>query len=256
MEILAEKLIWKNPDRFKNHRERTWSRPEEKNDLPPLLNWLQNTLLIWESSKRVNFAIPKALRKTFRNLTHHTDKKLNNDGSRRKRRNQRIKTLVEICNYLLEYTNIQTNHNHLKFLEIQRTKEHDTSIIGIVRNTGFSETAVKLSLQLLTECGFLKTLRRKYIKANGDMVEIPACRQFTESFFKTFGLSSMLKKQKKNKDKEGQHQKINAQATRTVSKIQKESEEFARIYKKPEAPPTPPDKIPGFLKKKSFYKEF
>ncbi|MCU7833583.1 MAG: hypothetical protein KZQ56_13620 [gamma proteobacterium symbiont of Lucinoma myriamae] len=103
------------------------------------------------------------------------------------------------------------------------------------------------------------------IKQDGDIVEIPACRFFTDKFFKCFGLSSMLKKHKRGyfefecqkNNREGQHQKkVNSQATRTVDQVQKESEEFDQVYKKPEAPPTPPDKVPEFLKKKSFYKGF
>lgn len=136
------KPIWKNPERFTEHRERAWSRPESMDNLPPLLSWMQEVLSNWWDTQQVTFSIPKELRKLFRDLTHHTDKKLNNDSSRRKRRDQGIKSLIDVAYYLLEYTNVQTDHNWLKFLEIARIKEHDTMIVGISDNTGLSESAV------------------------------------------------------------------------------------------------------------------
>lgn len=130
-----------------------------------------------------------------------TGKKKNKNGTCRKRRSNHLHTVKEICKYLVSRMNTNHNHTHLRYLQIT-----STSIDNIVKALGFSVTAVKKALALLVKCDFLIIKRVKYISNNGLIREAISEKQFTELFFRTFGLGNKIdedtgkaKKKKKNK---------------------------------------------------------
>jgi hypothetical protein len=117
-------------------------------------------------------------------------KKKNKNGTCRKRRSNHLHTIKETLKFLVSRTNFDPNNSSLNYLQMR-----ETSIDCIVKALGFSTTAVKKTLNLLSQCEFLITKRNKFVPTNTGLVrEGIATRTFTKLFFQVFGLGNKINK--------------------------------------------------------------
>ncbi|MDH5327625.1 MAG: hypothetical protein OEY58_19400 [Gammaproteobacteria bacterium] len=180
----------KNPDRFKRHREGTYTLPPMKThpfyiqEAEKRLGQLFNTGIRWH--------VKDYSRRLWQRFKYHNDK-LNKDGRKRKVRDQFLLSLDRVLRCLVLKCNIQPN-NRLNNLEV-----NDLALVDIAHWTGLSLSTANDCIVKLKLLGLYRSKPMK-IKKRDESGAIYYREGKSKKWltWKLFDLLGMKKKIKKN----------------------------------------------------------